>query len=73
MSKRFEDGLVKWYSKYDVIIHGPIDNSSTFILIVELINAYVEINIFSEIYDSPTIVTEHPCDTGMKTMLTSFF
>ena len=43
------------------------------ILIVELINVYIEIIIFSEIYDSPTIVTEHPCNTGMKTMLTSCF
>ena len=43
------------------------------ILIVELINVYIEIIIFSEIYDSPTSVTEHRCNTGMKTMLTFCF
>ena len=38
-----------------------------------MINVYIEINIFSEIYDSPNIVAENPCSTGMKTMLTYCF
>ena len=36
-------------------------------------DVYIEIIIFSEIYDSPNIVIERPCNTGMKTMLTSCF
>ena len=36
-------------------------------------NVYIQINIFSEICNSPNIVAEHPCSTGMNTMSTYCF